>query len=240
MCDLLNRIWSRPRGEWTRVLRKELPALAGKVCEELRSGFPAFAALLAETGAEETHRAVEQAMVVALGYQENAERVRRPKDLVVTPLPMAPARREMFAALSGAKDVSDVALAEVARCAGWPVPALVQAIALASPAEAPSWPPPSETPSSAPSTVTPACSSPTPGRRPAPVWRPLSRAGRRRSAMPYRRVTPLPRCAGPAPCSPCHPAAAAPTPARPSSTTTSPHCSSSRTNRWPQHSPHAG
>ncbi|MEU6958781.1 PucR family transcriptional regulator [Streptomyces chrestomyceticus] len=138
MCDLLNRIWSRPRGEWTRVLRKELPALAEKVTEELRSGFPAFAALLAETGAvEEARRAVEQAMLVALGYQEKAERVRRPKDLVVTPLPTAPARREIFAALTGAKDVSDVALAEVARCAGWPVPARVQAVALASPAEAP-------------------------------------------------------------------------------------------------------
>ncbi|MFD0385116.1 hypothetical protein ACFQ2B_31385 [Streptomyces stramineus] len=40
MCEILDRIWSRPRGEWTRVLRRELPALAAQVVDELQRGTP--------------------------------------------------------------------------------------------------------------------------------------------------------------------------------------------------------
>ncbi len=138
MCDLLNRIWSRPRGEWTRVLRKELPSLAEKMVAELRIAFPAFSALLAESPrAAEAQWAVEQALLTSLGYQERTENERRPAGLVVTPMPVSRARKVLFGALSGQHPLPAAALAEPARCAGWPVPATLRAVVLGSPAEAP-------------------------------------------------------------------------------------------------------
>ncbi|WP_328303075.1 helix-turn-helix domain-containing protein [Streptomyces sp. NBC_00435] len=72
MCELLNRIWSRPRGEWTRVLRKELPTLAAGMVEELRETVPGFSALVEEIGDEVVRRRVEGALLTALGYREGA------------------------------------------------------------------------------------------------------------------------------------------------------------------------
>ncbi|MCB5182662.1 PucR family transcriptional regulator [Streptomyces antimicrobicus] len=76
MCELLNRIWSRPRGEWTRVLRRELPALAAKLVEELLHGPHGRAALGEDIDAIDDEllvRAVEQALLVALGYRITEE-----------------------------------------------------------------------------------------------------------------------------------------------------------------------
>lgn len=73
MCELLNRIWSRPRGEWTRVLRRELPALAGEIVEELLHGIPEFSALIDDNDAiddELFRQRVEEALLTVLGYQE--------------------------------------------------------------------------------------------------------------------------------------------------------------------------
>ncbi|MET9699889.1 helix-turn-helix domain-containing protein [Streptomyces sp. NPDC006529] len=74
MCELLNRIWSRPRGEWTRVLRKELPALAAGMVEELRDGLPEFSALVEDLGDEAVRQRVEAALLTVLGYHEGAGR----------------------------------------------------------------------------------------------------------------------------------------------------------------------
>ncbi|MGZ9934592.1 PucR family transcriptional regulator [Streptomyces sp. NC-S4] len=73
MCELLNRIWSRPRGEWTRVLRNELPALAGEIVEELLHGIPEFSALIDDNDAiddELFRQRVEEALLTVLGYRE--------------------------------------------------------------------------------------------------------------------------------------------------------------------------
>ncbi|MFG2981152.1 PucR family transcriptional regulator [Streptomyces sp. NPDC048258] len=73
MCELLNRIWSRPRGEWTRVLRRELPALAGEIVEELLHGIPGFSTLIDDNDAiddELLRQCVEEALLTALGYRD--------------------------------------------------------------------------------------------------------------------------------------------------------------------------
>ncbi|MGW6982004.1 PucR family transcriptional regulator [Streptomyces sp. NPDC054932] len=73
MCELLNRIWSRPRGEWIRVLRRELPVLADGIVKELLHRTPAFAALVDghETIDDELLRqSVENALCAALGYRQ--------------------------------------------------------------------------------------------------------------------------------------------------------------------------
>lgn len=72
MCELLNRIWSRPRGEWTRVLRKELPTVAAGLVEELRETVPGFSALVEDIGDEVVRRRMEGALLTALGYREGA------------------------------------------------------------------------------------------------------------------------------------------------------------------------
>ncbi|AWZ09190.1 MULTISPECIES: helix-turn-helix domain-containing protein [unclassified Streptomyces] len=72
MCELLNRIWSRPRGEWTRVLRKELPTLAAKMVEELLETVPGFAALVEDVDDEVVRQQMEAALLTALGYREGA------------------------------------------------------------------------------------------------------------------------------------------------------------------------
>ncbi|OLZ73167.1 hypothetical protein AVW11_02080 [Streptomyces amritsarensis] len=73
MCELLNRIWSRPRGEWTRVLRRELPALAAEIVEELLHGIPELSELIDDNDAidaELLRQRVEEALLTTLGYQE--------------------------------------------------------------------------------------------------------------------------------------------------------------------------
>ncbi|PJE95138.1 PucR family transcriptional regulator [Streptomyces carminius] len=72
MCELLNRIWSRPRGEWAHVLRKELPSLAERVAEELRHD-PRLAGVFADIKRECVREAVEQALLAVLGYRAEAE-----------------------------------------------------------------------------------------------------------------------------------------------------------------------
>ncbi|MFE9462594.1 PucR family transcriptional regulator [Streptomyces virginiae] len=75
MCELLNRIWSRPRGEWTRVLRRELPALAAEIVEELLHGIPEFSALIDDNDAidaELFRQRVEEALLTTLGYKERS------------------------------------------------------------------------------------------------------------------------------------------------------------------------
>lgn len=77
MCELLNRIWSRPRGEWTRVLRRELPALAAEIVEELLHGIPEFSALVDDNdaiGDELLRQRVEEALLTALGYRDTGGR----------------------------------------------------------------------------------------------------------------------------------------------------------------------
>ncbi|MGK5548924.1 PucR family transcriptional regulator, partial [Streptomyces sp. URMC 127] len=69
MCEILNRIWSRPRGEWTRVVRKELPAVAAQVAEELQRSTPAFAAVSRRIGTEAVQAAVEEALLLTLGLR---------------------------------------------------------------------------------------------------------------------------------------------------------------------------
>ncbi|MBT2467028.1 helix-turn-helix domain-containing protein [Streptomyces sp. ISL-66] len=228
MCELLNRIWSRPRGEWTRVLRKELPTLAAGMVEELRETIPGFSALVEELDDELVRQRVETALLTALGYREAAagEQARRTvadrdrgdlelgrghghdraRDLAQdlgrdpgqdpdrsarrrgpeaattagtgagngngaastgppsgtaaaaaraaepfpggSPVPLKavpaqrtagssrePARRELFAALTGDLPLPDLVLAELANAAGWPLPVAVRAIAPASPGE---------------------------------------------------------------------------------------------------------
>lgn len=226
MCELLNRIWSRPRGEWTRVLRKELPTLAAGMVEELRETIPGFSALVEELDDELVRQRVETALLTALGYRESAAEEQaqrtaadldradldrgnldrgsldrgnlelgrapghdRAPDLGQTPVRPAPrggpeaattagtgsgapsgtaaatarahdpfhggppaplkavpaqrtsgssrepARRELFAALTGDLPLPDLVLADLANAAGWPLPAAVRAIAPASPGE---------------------------------------------------------------------------------------------------------
>ncbi|MDA5283236.1 PucR family transcriptional regulator [Streptomyces sp. Isolate_45] len=207
MCELLNRIWSRPRGEWTRVLRRELPALAAGIVEELREGVPGFAELVEDVGEEVVRRQVEAGLLTTLGYRESTathhdrpvegekegdgsidqEPARAPagadrgplrpgsrsgpgsdsdsgsgcdggaghdpgrgsdrEDQVTShrrgrsaPLTVVPtsgpgpaterARRELFTALTGDMSMSDLALAELAAAANWPLPPAVRAIAM--------------------------------------------------------------------------------------------------------------
>ncbi|MCX4529381.1 MULTISPECIES: CdaR family transcriptional regulator [unclassified Streptomyces] len=193
MCELLNRIWSRPRGEWTRVLRKELPALAAGIVEELREGIPGFSELLDDIDDEVAREQVEASLLTVLGYNECAtprqqdphaehdrapEHERAPEQGAVPPehdvldaspgipRPRAPhadshsdprrrahpaplkvvppeglgtaperARRELFAALTGDMNMSEIQLVELSRAAGWPLPSEVRVVALASPGE---------------------------------------------------------------------------------------------------------
>ncbi|MFI1651448.1 PucR family transcriptional regulator [Streptomyces avidinii] len=73
MCELLNRIWSRPRGEWTRVLRRELPVLADQIVKELLHGTPALTAHVDGYDSiddEALRHAVEKALCAMLGYRQ--------------------------------------------------------------------------------------------------------------------------------------------------------------------------
>ncbi|AXK33348.1 PucR family transcriptional regulator [Streptomyces armeniacus] len=145
MCDLLNRIWARPRGEWTRVLRKELPTIADRMVDVLQQNIPGISALLEEMEREDLQWAVEQALLTALGYQRKRtgtaeEPVRtQPQAVrrVAAAVPIDRARRHLFAVLTGAAEASEVPLPELARSARWPLPDTVRAVALGSPCEAP-------------------------------------------------------------------------------------------------------
>ncbi|MFD5506598.1 PucR family transcriptional regulator [Streptomyces sp. NPDC059761] len=192
MCELLNRIWARPRGEWTRVLRRELPALTAGMVEELREELPGFSALVDDLDEEVVRQRLEVALLTALGYREPAPQQRDktvehahpdedeeeedyaaehghpgleeeeeeedeehrgpPSELrdprrrrQLAPLTVVPreglgtrserARRELFSALTSDMPMAEIALAELAAAAGWPLPAEIRAIALATPGE---------------------------------------------------------------------------------------------------------
>ncbi|MFH7598671.1 helix-turn-helix domain-containing protein [Streptomyces racemochromogenes] len=189
MCELLNRIWSRPRGEWTRVVRRELPALAAEIVEELLQGIPGFSTLVDGNDAIDDdliRQRVEEALLTALGYRDETQRDEggcEDKDVLGTVLgaghevrhdgrrddpreassepvrgtghahghahghgggtrqesAAAPAdrvRQELFKALTDDRAASQDSLDDLARAAGWPLPAAVRAVALATPGEA--------------------------------------------------------------------------------------------------------
>ncbi|WP_079153197.1 PucR family transcriptional regulator [Streptomyces malaysiensis] len=144
MGELVNRIWSRPRGEWTRMLRNELPSVADDVVENLRHRIPGFAELLENAERDKVRWGVEQALLTALGHRRTGE------DGAVEPaaspahgeetlaeVPPERARRDLFEALIGDVAVSERTLVELSRAARWPLPETVQAIALPTPGEAP-------------------------------------------------------------------------------------------------------
>ncbi|MDJ0340956.1 helix-turn-helix domain-containing protein [Streptomyces sp. H10-C2] len=135
MCELLNRIWSLPRGEWTRVLRKELPSLADQMVEVLRHEIPGFADLLEDMGREMVRQGLEEALLTALGYRKPEKDGDRDQVPPATPAPLDRARQDLFQALTGGAAVSAASLPELARQAGWPLPETVRAVALATPGE---------------------------------------------------------------------------------------------------------
>ncbi|MBW8086732.1 helix-turn-helix domain-containing protein [Streptomyces hygroscopicus subsp. hygroscopicus] len=144
MGELVNRIWSRPRGEWTRVLRNELPSLADEVVENLRHGIPGFAALLEHSERDTVRRGVEQALLTALGHRKPGEEgtgepaaSAAPGEEALAEVAPERARRELFEALIGEAAVPERTLMELSRAARWPLPETVQAIALPTPGEAP-------------------------------------------------------------------------------------------------------
>lgn len=141
MCDILNRIWSRPRGEWTRVLRKELPAVAAQLAEELQRSTPAFSAVSQRIGREATQEAVERALLLTLGLRpapgpEGIPTPRRKPGQVVTAMPGTRARQALFTALADDRHIPHDVLTELAGRAGWPLPRRVRAIVLAGPHDA--------------------------------------------------------------------------------------------------------
>ncbi|WP_329376812.1 helix-turn-helix domain-containing protein [Streptomyces sp. NBC_01351] len=163
MCELLNRIWSRPRGEWTRVLRRELPALAAEIVEELLHGDPELSELVDDNDAvdgELLRQRVEGALLTALGYRDPADGADAGAEAgadagaeagdgsetdphtesgtepeTEESQVGAQARQELFAALTDDRAASASSLAELAQAAGWPLPVAVRAIALAAPGE---------------------------------------------------------------------------------------------------------
>ncbi|MET7935568.1 helix-turn-helix domain-containing protein [Streptomyces sp. NPDC005322] len=144
MGELVNRIWSRPRGEWTRVLRNELPSVADEVLENLRHRIPGFADLLEDSERDKVRWGVEQALLTALGYRKPGEdcageaaATSALAEEAPTEVPPERARRELFEALIGEVAVSERTLTELSRAARWPLPETVQAIALPTPGEAP-------------------------------------------------------------------------------------------------------
>ncbi|RSS36043.1 PucR family transcriptional regulator, partial [Streptomyces sp. WAC05858] len=144
MGELVNRIWSRPRGEWTRVLRNELPSLADEVVENLRHRIPGFAELLEDSERDKVRGGVEQALLTALGHRKAGEdgvgeQAATPAsgEEALAEVPPERARRDLFEALIGEVAVSERTLMELSRAARWPLPETVQAIALPTPGEAP-------------------------------------------------------------------------------------------------------
>ncbi|MFD3807006.1 PucR family transcriptional regulator [Streptomyces sp. NPDC058619] len=98
MCELLNRIWSRPRGEWTRVLRRELPTLAAEIVEELLHGIPGLSTLVYDNDAlddELLRQCVEEALLNALGYRDA-----QPQTHAQSPSPTHPPARPAVPRLS--------------------------------------------------------------------------------------------------------------------------------------------
>ncbi|MBB5119284.1 PucR family transcriptional regulator [Streptomyces eurocidicus] len=194
---MLNRIWSRPRGEWIPVLRKELPAVAATVVAELERGTPAFSAVSRRIGTEAARAAVEQALLLTLGLAPGTgpERIppgtglrpRRKPAQVVTAMPATRARQALFAALADDRHIPGEVLAELAGQAGWPLPRRVRAVVLGSPNEA--FPPhPSPHPSSRPSPHS--LPHPLPHAVSHPVPHPVSHPAAQPAPQPAPPLTP--------------------------------------------------
>ncbi|MFJ9620091.1 PucR family transcriptional regulator [Streptomyces noursei] len=86
---------------------------------------------------EDAQWALEQALLTCLGYQKTSQSKRPAVSSVVTPMPVARARQDLFDVLAGQQEAPEGGLGQLARAAGWPVPDTVQAVVLATPAEAP-------------------------------------------------------------------------------------------------------
>ncbi|WP_308251772.1 PucR family transcriptional regulator [Streptomyces albireticuli] len=199
---MLNRIWSRPRGEWIRGLRKELPEVAATVVEELQRSTPAFSAVSQRIGTEATRAAVEQALLRTLGLGQapvagpgrippgaGARPLRKPAR-VVTAMPATRARQALFAALADDRHVPGEVLAELAGLAGWPLPRRVRAVVLGSPGEAlPSHPSPNP---SHPSPHPPSHPSPHPSPHPPshPSPHPLPHPSSQAAPQPGPQLVP--------------------------------------------------
>ncbi|MEV4926177.1 PucR family transcriptional regulator [Streptomyces roseoverticillatus] len=119
-------------------MRRELPAVAAQVAEELRRSTPAFAAVSRRIGTEATQTAVEQALLLTLGLrpapdpqQPRIPQQRRKPARVVTPMPGTRARQALFAALADDRCIPADVLAELAAQAAWPLPRRVRAVVLA-------------------------------------------------------------------------------------------------------------
>lgn len=136
MSELLNRIWARPRAEWTRLLRKELPGIADRAAEALQLSISEFYESPVQIKREDAKRAIEQALLVALGYHGMTERDESGDAPVAAAVPIDRARRHLFAALIGDPCAPELPLAELARSARWQLPEAVRAVVLASPGEA--------------------------------------------------------------------------------------------------------
>ncbi|WP_340563211.1 PucR family transcriptional regulator [Streptomyces sp. GSL17-111] len=137
MCELINRIWARPRGEWTRVLRKELPAIADQVVDVLQRSIPEFATLPSVIDRDDAKWVVENALLTALGYRgEGAEEPAPRPGRLPAAVPIDRARRQLFAALTGDPCAPEHSLVELARSARWTLPDAVRAVVLTSPGEA--------------------------------------------------------------------------------------------------------
>ncbi|MFH8894372.1 PucR family transcriptional regulator [Streptomyces sp. NPDC017949] len=154
MSTLLNRRWAHPRGEWAQSLRRELPALAAGIVEELRNGIPAFPTHIEGIDHDVVRQHVESALLTALGHhepsvtREDEGNPRRRNALASDPLPplravtfQGPetghdrARQELLAALTSATPMCEAALTELAEAAHWPLPDYVRAVVLTSPGE---------------------------------------------------------------------------------------------------------
>lgn len=136
MCELLDRIWSRPREEWARALRKELPSIADEVVEVLQQTLSGRHPAAQDTSREETKWAVEQGLLTALGYQHHPRHTRPTREPVAAPVPIDRARRTLFAAVTREPTPVQTSLGELSRAARWPLPERVRAVVLASPGEA--------------------------------------------------------------------------------------------------------
>ncbi|MFF7725200.1 PucR family transcriptional regulator [Streptomyces sp. NPDC008001] len=119
-------------------MRKELPAVAAQVVEELQRSTPAFAAVSQRIGTEAARTAVEQALLLTLGLRpapavehRRIPQQRRKPARVVTTMPGTRARQTLFAALADDRCVPADVLAELAGQAGWPLPRRVRAVVLA-------------------------------------------------------------------------------------------------------------
>lgn len=138
MCELLNRTRQNSQGGRCSAPSGDLPAMADEVVEALRHNVPGFIEFLEETHREKIRHGVEQALLTALGHQDQADGSSRPRRSAAQ-APDRP-RHRLFGALTAERTPSEDFLASCARSAGWPLPRTLQAVVLADPGEPPQLP----------------------------------------------------------------------------------------------------